>query len=39
MSKDPIAHWIEQDCRQPPSLPNNDYHSLKNFGGKTFPQA
>lgn len=36
MSQDPIAHWIEQDCWQPPSLPNNDYRSLKTFGGRTF---
>lgn len=38
MSKDPIAHWIEQDCWQPPSLPNTDYRSQRTFGGKTFPK-
>ena len=30
---DPIAHWIDQDCWRPPSLPNNDYRSLRTFGG------
>lgn len=34
--KDPIAHWIEQDCWHPPSLPNTDYRSLKTFRGATF---
>jgi hypothetical protein len=33
---DPVAHWIEQDCWQPPSLPNTDYRSLKTFGGSTY---
>jgi hypothetical protein len=33
---DPIAHWIEQDCWQPPSLPDHDYRSLRTFGGSTF---
>jgi hypothetical protein len=33
VEKDPIAHWIEADCWRPPSLPNNDFHSLKTFGG------
>ncbi|MFE2754011.1 hypothetical protein ACFXGA_18635 [Actinosynnema sp. NPDC059335] len=36
LTQDPIAHWIEQDCHQPPSLPNNDYRSLRTFGGTTF---
>jgi hypothetical protein len=36
LTKDPIAHWIEQDCWQPPSLPGNDYRSLRTFGGSTF---
>lgn len=34
--KDPIAHWIEQDCWQPPSLPHADFRSLRTFGGATF---
>lgn len=34
--KDPIAHWIEQDCWQPPSLPHTDYRSLRTFAGPTF---
>ncbi|ONI90889.1 hypothetical protein ALI22I_10630 [Saccharothrix sp. ALI-22-I] len=36
LTKDPIAHWIEQDCWQPPSLPANDYRSLRTFGGTSF---
>ncbi|MGH3860942.1 hypothetical protein [Actinokineospora sp.] len=36
MVKDPIAHWMEQGCRQPSSLPNTDYRSLRTFGGHTF---
>jgi hypothetical protein len=34
--RDPIAHWIEQDCGQPPSLAGTDYRSLRTFGGATF---
>lgn len=34
--RDPIAHWIEQDCWQPPSLPHADFRSLRTFGGATF---
>ena len=34
--RDPIAHWIERDCWQPPSLPGTDYRSLRTFGGATF---
>ncbi len=34
--KDPIAHWIEQDCWRPPSLPGGDYRSPRTFGGATF---
>jgi hypothetical protein len=26
--RDPIAHWMEEDCWQPPSLPHTDYRSL-----------
>jgi hypothetical protein len=33
---DPIAHWIDQDCWRPPSLPSNDYRSLRTFGGHSF---
>ena len=33
---DPIAHWIDQDCWRPPSLPSNDYRSLRTFGGRSF---
>ena len=36
---DPIAHWIDQDCWRPPSLPSNDYRSLRTFGGRQLPQA
>lgn len=36
--RDPIAHWMEQDCWRPPSLPNSDYRRLKTFGGATFPR-
>jgi hypothetical protein len=35
LTQDPIAHWIEQDYWQPPSLPNNNYRALRNFGGST----
>ncbi|HKS47089.1 MAG TPA: hypothetical protein VJT49_18665 [Amycolatopsis sp.] len=34
--KDPISHWMEQDCWHPPSPPNTDYRSLKTFGGTAF---
>lgn len=34
--RDPIAHWMEQDCWQPPSLPNTYYRSLKTFAGPAF---
>ncbi|MEO6768285.1 MAG: hypothetical protein ABIO03_32710 [Umezawaea sp.] len=34
--RDPIAHWMEQDCWQPPSLPHADFRSLRTFGGATF---
>jgi hypothetical protein len=33
---DPIAHWIDQDCWRPPSLPSNDYRSLRTFAGHNF---
>jgi hypothetical protein len=33
VTKDPIAHWIEDDCWRPPSLPNHDFRSLRTFGG------
>jgi hypothetical protein len=36
LTQDPIAHWIEQDCWQPPSLPGNDYCALRTFAGPTF---
>jgi hypothetical protein len=31
--KDPISHWIEADCWNPPSLPNHTFNSLKTFCG------
>jgi hypothetical protein len=30
---DAIAHWMDQDCWRPPSLPLNDYRSQRTFGG------
>ena len=33
---DSIAHWIEQDCRRPPSLPLHDYRSQRTFGGASY---
>jgi hypothetical protein len=32
---DSIAHWMEQNCWRPPSLPNTSYRKLKTFGGRT----
>jgi hypothetical protein len=31
--KDPISHWIEADCWNPPSLPDHTFNSLKTFCG------
>jgi hypothetical protein len=31
--KDPVSHWIEHDCWQPPSLPSYTFRSGKTFGG------
>lgn len=37
--RDPIAHWIDQDCWRPPSRPYHDYRSLRTFGGHTYRKA
>ncbi|HET6285838.1 MAG TPA: hypothetical protein VFG15_03675 [Amycolatopsis sp.] len=34
-AKDPIAHWIEDDCWRPPSLPHRTFRGLRTFGGPT----
>lgn len=36
---DPIAHWIDQDCWQPPSLPLHDYRSQRTFGGPSYRKS
>lgn len=33
---DAIAHWINQDCWRSPSLPLQDYRSLRTFGGPSY---
>ncbi|MEV5839996.1 hypothetical protein [Nocardia sp. NPDC052112] len=33
---DPIAHWIDQDCWRPPSLPIHDYRGQRTFGGPSY---
>ncbi|MFG1755033.1 TniQ family protein [Streptosporangium sandarakinum] len=35
---DPIAHWIDSDSWQPPSLPVNTYNTQRTFGGPAFPK-
>jgi hypothetical protein len=39
VTQDPIAHWIDQDCWQPPSLPATTYRALRGFGGSTMPKV
>ncbi|MEV4241677.1 TniQ family protein [Nocardia sp. NPDC049737] len=31
--RDPIAHWIDQDCWRPSSLPIHDYRSQRTYSG------
>lgn len=33
---DAIAHWIDQDCWRPPSLPIHDYRNHRTFGGPSY---
>lgn len=35
---DAIAHWMDQDCWRPPSLPLHDYRSQRTFGGPNHPK-
>jgi hypothetical protein len=35
---DAIAHWMDQDCWRPPSLPLHDYRSQRTFGGPRHPK-
>jgi hypothetical protein len=35
VTKDPIAHWIDDDCWRPPSLPPTTYRTLPGFGNPT----
>lgn len=35
---DAIAHWMDQDCWRPPSLPLHDYHSQRTFAGLHHPK-
>jgi hypothetical protein len=39
VTKDPIAHWIDDDCWRPPSLPPTAYRSLPGFGNQTVPKV
>jgi hypothetical protein len=39
VAQDPIAHWIDQDCWQPPSPPATTYRALRGFGGSTLPKV
>jgi hypothetical protein len=39
ISKDPIAHWLDQDCWQPPSLPRSTYRTVRSVGGRTTPNT
>lgn len=34
--KDPIAHWIQDDCWRRPSLPVGNYRTAITFGGSSF---
>jgi TniQ len=35
VTQDAIAHWIDQDCWQPSSLPVTTYRELRAYGGHT----
>jgi len=35
ITDDPIAHWMDADCWQPPSLPAKSYNTSTSFGGST----
>jgi hypothetical protein len=35
VTQDPIAHWIDQDCWQPPSLPKTTYRAPRGTSGTT----
>jgi hypothetical protein len=35
VSKDSIAHWIDDDCWRPPTLPPTTYRTLPGFGNPT----
>ena len=35
---DAIAHWMDQDCWRPPSLPLHNYRSQRTFGGPHHPK-
>lgn len=35
VSGDGIAHWIDQDCWRPPSLPTHTYNGTRAFGART----
>jgi hypothetical protein len=39
VTQDPIAHWIDQDCWQPPSLPTTTYLAQRGFGGSSLPKV
>jgi hypothetical protein len=39
VSKDPIAHWIDDDCWRPPSLPRTTYRTQRGFGGQSIPKV
>src|SRR2546430_8370735 len=39
VTEDPIAHWIDQDCWQPPSLPTTTYRAQRGFGGSSLPKV
>lgn len=39
ITRDPIAHWIEQDCWQPPSLPKTIYRTARGSGSASTPKT
>ena len=39
IAKDPIAHWIDDDCWRPPSLPRTTYRTQRGFGGQSIPKT
>jgi hypothetical protein len=39
VAKDPMAHWIDDDCWRPPSLPRTTYRTQRGFGGHTIPKV